>query len=103
MDTLADDDSAEVEQVVALFREFLRDVLQDTRRFSGELLASVLQLLLTLPSVILPIENLIAPLLRALELGLQHPPVTTVALNTLERWLDGKHLDETSPHLVTDS
>ena len=93
-------DSAEVEQVVALFREFLRDVLQDTRRFSGELLASVLQLLLTLPSVILPIENLIAPLLRALELGLQHPPVTTIALNTLERWLDGKHLDETSPHLV---
>ena len=93
-------DSAEVEQVIALFREFLRDVLQDTRRFSGELLASVLQLLLTLPSVILPIENLIAPLLRALELGLQHPPVTTVALNTLERWLDGKHLDETSPHLV---
>lgn len=93
--------SAESERVLSLFQSFLRDVLQDTRRFSGELLAAVLRLLLSLPSVILPMADLISPLLRALELGLQYPgmPITGVALDTLERWIDGKHVTNVSQYL----
>ena len=90
--------SPDVEQVISLFRYFLRDVLHGTKQFSGELLAAVLRLLLTLPGEILAVEELIEPLLRALELGLQHPKVTDVALDTIENWLNDHH-DEVLPHL----
>ena len=90
--------SPDVEQVVSLFRYFLRDVLHGTKQFSGELLAAVLRLLLSLPRVILPVQELIVPLLRALELGLQNPLVTDVALDTLENWLND-HNDDILPHL----
>jgi len=86
------------EEVVILFKNFMRDVLHDTKRFSGELLAAVLQLLLSLPDVILSIDELVAPLLRALELGLQYPVGIHVALDTLEGWLS-ESFDQVSPHL----
>ena len=93
--------SVESDRVVTLFRSFLQSVLHDTRRFSGELLAAVLRLLLTLPTVILPISDLVPPLMRALELGLQYPgsSVTDVALDTLERWVDGQHLEGASAYM----
>ena len=90
--------AAEKEQVILLFRSFLTEVLQDTRRFSGELLAAILRLLLSMPSVILSVVELVSPLKRALEVGLQHPPTAEVALDTLEGWLEEEHLDELSPY-----
>ena len=90
--------AAEREQVILLFRSFLTEVLQDTRRFSGELLAAILRLLLSMPSVILSVVELVSPLKRALEVGLQHPPTAEVALDTLEGWLGEEHLDKLSPY-----
>lgn len=89
----------DAQEITELFRQFLKDVLNDMRRFSGELLASILTLLLSLPTAILPISDLIEPLLRALELGQQYPPVVEIALDTLDGWLGGRHLEETSPYL----
>lgn len=89
----------DAQEIIELFRQFLKDVLNDMRRFSGELLASILRLLLSLPMAILPISDLVEPLRRALELGQQYPPVVEVALDTLDGWLGGKHLEEASPYL----
>ncbi|KAI8354648.1 hypothetical protein BD560DRAFT_455990 [Blakeslea trispora] len=69
-------------------REYLREVWHKLQQFTDELLASCLHLLLSYPTEFFDTNELIAPLEKALRLGVSYHPLASVAMDSLDKLLD---------------
>ncbi|EFA79656.1 DNA-dependent protein kinase subunit [Heterostelium album PN500] len=70
-----------------LFAKFLKEVEAASTQYKDELLASVIQLLLSVPKQLVNIPVLIPTLSTAFRLGLSYLKLGHVGLNTIEYWL----------------
>lgn len=66
---------------------FLRQVVQRSKTFKDELLASCLKLLLASPKPLISIATLVEPICLALSLGLSYLPLASDALAAVKMWI----------------
>ncbi|GIX68912.1 DNA-dependent protein kinase catalytic subunit [Caerostris extrusa] len=85
-----------------LFSKFVTEVAVRQQQFKDDLLASCLQVLLSLPIEIVSHEiNCLVPALeRALKFGVSYLPLANTAISALEKWSEYLPLDIIKPHFV---
>ncbi|KAJ3092198.1 hypothetical protein HK102_009852 [Quaeritorhiza haematococci] len=70
-----------------LFTKYIKEVLVRMQQYKDELLASCIQVVLSIPKELVSVPDLVAPMQLALKLGLSYPPLANVALDALESWM----------------
>ncbi|KAG8200791.1 hypothetical protein JTE90_006373 [Oedothorax gibbosus] len=83
-----------------LFSKFVREVSVRQQQFKGDLLASGLQVMLTLPiEIVLQEMNVLVPALEgAFKLGMSYLPLASAAISALEKWSENIPLETMKPH-----
>ncbi|KAG0763147.1 hypothetical protein G6F62_000892 [Rhizopus arrhizus] len=81
-----------------MFREFVKEVWHKLQQFTDDLLASCLRLVLAYPIAFFDSSELIAPLEKALHLGITFNSLAVIAMNILD-----KFLDPNSEHKIDDN
>ncbi|GFR09046.1 DNA-dependent protein kinase catalytic subunit [Trichonephila clavata] len=83
-----------------LFSKFVAEVAVRQEQFKDELLASCLQVLLSLPiEIVLHDINILIPALEhALKLGISYLPLASAAISALEKWSESIPLNIIKPH-----
>ncbi len=82
------DDNENKKICLSLFKKFISEVLVRVQQYKDELLASCIELVLSVPNQFIQLSQLVPAIQTAFKIGLSYLPLAQVGLDALERWLE---------------